>query len=120
MIAAVIQARLGSERCKRKMTRNFAGTNLISLALEKFSQPTDAFTLYFAAHEPELITIGKNYDCTIIRRNEESARGDSIEVVMNYLPQIPEDNIMFINPCHPFLSLDTLENALQTFHMYLH
>ncbi|MGR3175983.1 MAG: cytidylyltransferase domain-containing protein [Candidatus Scalindua sp.] len=115
MIAAVIQARIGSQRCKNKMLRNFAGTNLISLALEKYSKPTDAFKLYFAAYEPELIEIGHKYNCTIIERNEESVKSERIEVVMNYIKDIPEETVMFINPCHPFMSLEILEGAIEQF-----
>ena len=34
---------------------------------------------------------------------------------MNYLQQIPEDYVMFINACCPFLTLDTLEKAIHCF-----
>lgn len=115
MFAAVIQARLGSQRCKNKMLRDFVGTNLISIALEKFSRPSSAFNLYFAAYEQELIDIGKMFQCKIIHRNEESAKGERIEVVMNYLSQIPEKYIVFINACCPFLSVETVEAAIKMF-----
>ncbi len=115
MIAALIQARVGSQRCKNKMLRNFGDTNLISLALEKFSKPTNAFTLYFAAFEPELIEIGEKYNCTIIKRNRESAEGERIEVVMNYVVQIPEETIIVINACHPFMTFETIERAARFF-----
>jgi len=115
MIAGVIQARIGSTRCKNKMLRNFADTNLISLALEKFSKPTTAFKLYFAAYEPELLSIGEKFECDIVQRNEESAKGERIEVVMNYLNDIQEDIVVFINPCHTFLKLSTIENAVNKF-----
>ncbi len=111
MLAAVIQARTSSQRCKNKMLRSFANTNLISLALEKYSQPTKAFKLYFAAYEPELLEIGRQYNCTIIQRNPESANGERIEIVMNYMSEIPEEMVMFINPCHPFMEMETLEKA---------
>ena len=57
--AAVVQARLSSRRCPRKMLRTFAGINLIEIALKKFARVSDKFTFYFAAHERELIDIAK-------------------------------------------------------------
>ncbi|HDL20802.1 MAG TPA: hypothetical protein ENH30_05930 [Nitrospirae bacterium] len=115
MIAGLIQARTGSQRCKNKMLRDFGNTNLISLALEKFSVSSKSFNLYFAAHEEELLRIGENFECNKIKRDESSAKGERIEVVMNYLQQIPEDYVMFINACCPFLTLDTLEKAIHCF-----
>ena len=115
MIAAVIHARVGSQRCKNKMLRDFAGTNLITLALGKYSKPSAAFKLYFAAYEPELIEIGQKYDCTIIKRDEESVKSERIEVIMDYMKHIPEKNVMFINACHSFLTMETLENAIEQY-----
>jgi YrbI family 3-deoxy-D-manno-octulosonate 8-phosphate phosphatase len=115
MIAAVIHARVGSQRCKNKMLRDFAGTNLISLALRKYSEPSDAFKLYFAAYEPELIEIGKKYNCTIIKRDEESVKSERIEVIMDYMKHIPEKTVMFINACHSFLTMETIENAVEQY-----
>ncbi|HDH53710.1 MAG TPA: hypothetical protein ENH24_04415 [Nitrospirae bacterium] len=115
MIAAVIHARVGSERCKNKMLRGFAGTNLVTLALNKFSKPTNAFKLYFAAYEPELIEIGQKYDCTIIKRDKESVESERIEVIMDYMKHIPEKTVMFINACHSFLTMETLERAVEEF-----
>ncbi|MEE9118714.1 MAG: hypothetical protein V3U02_09010, partial [Calditrichia bacterium] len=115
MIAGVIQARTGSQRCKNKMLREFAGSNLVSIALEKFSVKSKPFKLYFAAYEEELLDIGRKYDCHIIERDEVSSRGEKIETVMNYMSQISEDYVMFINACCPFLTIDTLERAIHCF-----
>jgi len=114
-IAALIQARTGSQRCPNKMLREFCNTNLISLALKKFAGTSQLFKLYFAVHEQELIHIGKNYNCNIIKRNEQSAKADDIKTVFNYIDKIEEEYIMFINACSPFLTLKTLENAIDCF-----
>lgn len=116
MIAGVIQARVGSERCRNKMLRDFADTNLVSHALRKYSQPTDTYRLYFAAHEQELLSIGSQYACHLIKRNRESVTSERIEIIMNYLAEIPEDIVMFINPCHVFLEQATLVRAIREFH----
>lgn len=115
MIAGVIQARMGSERCKNKMLRDFAGSNLITLALEKYSRPTEAFKLYFAAYEDELLSIGGNFNCELIKRKKDSVESEKIEVIMNYLAEIEEESVIFINPCHVFLKLETIERAVAEF-----
>ncbi len=115
MIAGIIQARTKSERCKNKMLRPFSNKSLIDIALAKFTRPQNSFNLYFAAYEEELKRIGSRYSSTIINRTNESAEGEDILVVFNYLSQIKEEYVMFINPCCPFLKLETLEKAAQFF-----
>ena len=115
MIAGLIQARIGSQRCPNKMLRDFGDTNLISLALKKFAGTSSKFKLYFAAYDRELLDLGRKFDCTLIERNEESASADNIKLVFNYLSEIKEDYVMFINACSPFLTLQTLESAINIF-----
>jgi len=114
-IAALIQARTGSQRCPNKMLKNFCDTNLVNIALQKFAGTSQLFKLYFAAYEQDLIDIGQNFDCNIIQRDEISAKADDINLVFNYLHKIEEKHIMFINACSPFLTLNTVENAVSVF-----
>ena len=90
-----------------------------SLCQQRFSlmckQPTDRFNLYFAAYEPELLDIGMRYPVTILERSRESAEGEQIEVIMNYLDDINEDIVVFINACCPFMQLGTVESAVDAF-----
>lgn len=117
-IAGVIQARLSSERCRGKTLRPFAGTTLIDLALRKFALPERSFPLYYAVHEEQLLGVGRAYrqmgaDMKIIKRDEASARSDDVKVVLNYVDEIDADYILWINPCHAFLTLETLEEAIK-------
>ncbi len=115
MFAAVIQARLGSHRCKGKMIRPFAGTTLIDIALEKFSKPSSEFNFYLAAYEPELTQLAKKYNCKLIQRDLRSAQGEDILDVMNYFHNVDEEYGIFINSCHPFLRKETIEDAIRVF-----
>lgn len=115
MFAAVIQARTGSQRCKNKMLRDFAGTNLITIALEKYSRPSELYNLYYAVYEQELLEAGKGFPCTVLRRGEESANSEQIEVIMNYLAEMKEKYVVFINACCPFLRKETVEAAIIRF-----
>jgi len=114
-IGVVIQARTGSQRCRNKLLRPFAGTSLLEIALEKFSKPSDKFTFYFAAHERELLELGRRYTDNIVERGRESAEADDIRTVMNYFEGFEEETVAFLNPCHPFFRMETLERAIDHF-----
>ena len=115
MIAALIQARLASQRCKEKLYRPFADAEKTEIALRKFAGGSNKYHLYLAIYDPPLIEIGKKYNCTIIHRTKESAFSDDFPTVFNYISEIPEKNIMFINPCCPLLTLNTVEGAISYF-----
>ena len=115
MVAGVIQARTKSERCSNKMLRPFADSSLIGLALSKFSKPQESFNFYYAVYEEELKRVGEKYSARLINRNKESAQGEEILVVFNYLSQLTEEYVLFINSCCPFLKLETLEKAIDYF-----
>lgn len=113
--AAVIQARLRSQRCPNKMIRPFANTTLLDIALEKFAAESSYYSFYFAAYEEELINRALPYRCNILHRNSASAFGEQISEVMNYLQAIPQPYIVFINACSPCLTRDTVERAITVF-----
>ena len=62
-VAVLVQARLSSERCPRKMVRPFAGSTLTDITCEKIlaSKIIPKENFYLAVHEPELIEIGKKH-----------------------------------------------------------
>ena len=115
-IAGVIQARLASQRCKRKNLRPFAGSNLVSIALGKFSKSKEITRLYFAAYEEELIGRAKEFDgVTIVRRTKESAYGEDIPTVLSYVHNIKEEFVAFVDTSTPFLRLETFDRAMDYF-----
>ena len=60
-VAVLVQARLSSERCPRKMIRPFAGTTLTDICIEKLlkSNTIPKENIYLSVNEPELVSIGK-------------------------------------------------------------
>ena len=115
-IGGIIQARMASQRCKNKNLRPFAGTNLVSIALGKFTQSKEISRLYFAAYEDQLVDCAKTFKgVNIIRRNRESAYGEDISTVMSYLRDIGEEFVVFIDTSTPFLKSETLDAALKLF-----
>ena len=115
-IAIVLQARKNSQRCKNKMLRRFDDSSLFEIQIKKFQKLTNNFNVYCAVGEKPFFSILKNYKkINLIIRNKISVESDLIENVFNYLNQIEESTICFINPCSPFLKGSTVHNALNLF-----
>ena len=118
-IAIILQARMNSQRCKNKMLRNFASSSLFEIQLDKMtklSQNSD-HNFYCAVGEEPFYKVLKNYKTIkIINRNEKSVNADLIEDVFNYLKDISEETICFVNACAPLLGHNTLSKALQKYY----
>ena len=106
-ILFLIFARLNSERLKHKMIRPFQDSNLLEVSLGKFLNcdyiPRE--NIYLAAHEPELLSIGKKNNVnTFIRSYESSVEESDIKILYDW--HIPLGKkfkyYVMINPCCPF------------------
>ena len=115
-IAIVLQARKNSQRCKNKMLRKFNNSTLFEIQLKKLQKLTNNFNVYCAVGEDPFFSLVDNHKkINLITRNKVSVNSDLIEDVFNYLNQIKENNICFVNPCSPFLEWKTLKTALNLF-----
>lgn len=115
-IGAVIQVRTASQRCRNKNLRPFGKSNLTKLALEKYSRSSESSTVYLAAYERELIDCTKPFkNVEVIERSRESAYGEDLPTVLNYVSSVKEEIIAFVNTSTPFLALETFDNALRHF-----
>ena len=74
-VAFVVQSRLNSERIPKKMIKDFKGTTLLDLVLEKLvnTEIIPNNQIYLSVHEDELVEVGKKYPINIHRRSWESA-----------------------------------------------
>lgn len=115
-VAVFLNVRLPSRRCPGKMLRPFAGSTLVDIGLQKIAALGWPQT-YFGAHEPELLERARPYPgIRVHRRSAESARSDSDpRLIFEILDVIESDFVMWINPCVPLLSVDTLREALAEF-----
>jgi len=117
-IAVILQARLNSQRCKNKMLRSFASSSLFEIQLKKMAQLSKKsnHNFYCAVGEESFYKILKNYKTIkLIKRNKKSVNADAIEDVFNYLKDVKEETICFVNACAPLLNHETLSDALQKF-----
>ena len=78
-VCVVIQARLNSQRVPRKMIRDFNGTNLFSLVIDKVlkSEIIPKKNFYVSVYEKELKDIAKDKGVQIYERSYDSANNDN-------------------------------------------
>ena len=113
-VAVVIQARLSSQRIPKKMIKNFAGTTLTDIFLEKIKRcnsfPKSNF--YLSVHEQELIDIGKKHGVNIFYRSQESAssEGTPMSLMYEWHNKLDFKYVVLINACVPFLEPSTIDS----------
>lgn len=121
-VCVIIQARLSSERCPRKMVRPFAGSSLTEIAINKVLAskiiPKDNF--YLSVHEPELVEIGERLNVNVFKRSKKSAlwdggEGAHIKDMYEWHDKLPFKYVIFINACAPLLQTSTIDNFFKSY-----
>ncbi|MCK4809400.1 MAG: hypothetical protein KAS99_00480 [Candidatus Omnitrophica bacterium] len=98
------------------MLRPFANSTLIDICLEKVSR-LDWHAIYFGVYEDIFIEKAKKYkNLKIYKRSYDSVHEDiDAKKVFEILNYIPTTWVLWINPCHPFLRVETIEKAIDYF-----
>jgi len=112
-VAVLIQARLSSQRCTRKMIRPFADTTLMDIALRKLEKSKiPNKNVWCSVYEDELKQICNSYPFNIFNRSERSANseGTPLTEIYEWWDRIPQTHIVLINACCPFIKIKTIEN----------
>ena len=117
-ILFVIQARLNSQRVPQKMIKDFNGTNLFSIAIDKVLDseviPKDNF--YVSICEDELIDIANDKGVNIYNRSYESANNDnSLQKIYEWHDKLPFKYVVKINGCSPLLKTETIDGFVKQF-----
>ena len=117
-ILFVIQARLNSQRVPKKMTKDFNGTNLFSIAIDKVLQskiiPKENF--YVSVCENDLVEIARSKDVNIFERSYESANNDnSLQKIYEWHDKLPYKYVVKINGCSPLLKPETIDGFVKQF-----
>lgn len=117
-IAIIVQARLNSQRVPQKMIRNFCGTNLFEILLQKLdsSKLINNSNVYCSVHEGELKNVVRNYSFNIYNRSYESANEDNdIRKIYEWHKDLKQKYVVLISACNPLLKLETIENFILDF-----
>lgn len=111
-VAVIVQARLSSQRCPRKMIRDFNGTTLMDICLSKLTDSTiPDKNIWLSVYEPELIQLCSKYPLNVFTRSEQSAmsEGTPMTEIYEWWNKIPHKYVVLVNACAPFLKLETIE-----------
>lgn len=114
----IIQARLNSKRIPQKMIRPFAGTTLSDIALSKIHKSNfiNKGNFYFAVYDEPLKAIADKYSLQVFHRSKRSSDAeDSLQEIYEWHNQLDYDYVIKINGCSPFLTIQTIDNFIQTF-----
>ena len=117
-ILFVVQARMNSQRVPKKMTREFNGTTLFEIAINKILDskiiPRDNF--YVSVYEKELIDIANKLGANVFKRSYESANNDnSLQKIYEWHDKLPFKYIVKINGCSPLLKAKTIDGFVNKF-----
>lgn len=117
-ICIIIQARLNSERVPEKMVRDFNGTNLFSLALDKILKskliPSENF--FVSVYDDVFKQIARDKGVQIFERSYESANNDdSLQLIYEWHDKLPYKYVIKVNACAPLLKIETIDNFVSTF-----
>lgn len=117
-ISVVINARTQSTRVPQKLTRPFAGTSLIEIALSKLDKMDFFKHRYLAVAEEELVQIGQKYSNVEILKREAGAVAKGVNpltVTFEHYLRVPSDYIFVFNPCLPCIQISTIKKAFDYF-----
>ncbi len=109
---------MNSQRVPKKMTREFNGTSLFEIAINKVLDskviPRDNF--YVSVYEDELIDIANELDVNIFKRSYESANNDnSLQMIYEWHDKLPFKYVVKINGCSPLLKTETIDGFVNQF-----
>jgi CMP-N-acetylneuraminic acid synthetase len=112
-VAVIIQARLSSQRCVRKMIRPFSDTTLMDITLQKLQKsniPNE--NVWCSVYENDLRQLCGKYPFNIFERSKKSSssEGTPLTEIYEWWDKIPQTHIVLINACCPFIEVETIEN----------
>lgn len=118
-IVVIVQARLSSERCPRKMIKPFAGSNLVEICLKKLKQSEvfDQSNIYLSAYDKELIDVAKKNNINVFHRSECSANwdgrsGEKLAGIYEWWDKLPYKYVVLVNACTPLLKIKTIDGFI--------
>ena len=119
-IAFIVQSRKGSTRVKNKMLRPFMDSCLFEIAIKKVlnSSVIPKENFYVSVYDDEFIDIANKYGVNVYHRSEDSiVEPVELPVVLGWHKDLPKKYKYWvsINGCNPILSIETIDNFVNSF-----
>lgn len=123
MKIAIIPARLGSKRIKKKNIKLFFSKPMIVWVIEKLKKSNFFDKIVVSSDSDNILNIVKKTKCTFAIKRPKSLSGDQVgiqPVVKHAIQKIKKNNcnpqyICCIYPCNPFLNIGDLKKSFKRF-----
>ena len=116
-MSAVIAVRSGSQRCKNKNIRPFAGSNLLELKIQLLQTVNNIDEIIVNSDCDKMLSIGEKYNCVTYKREPfyASSNASNSDFHKN-IAKTTETDFIFLTPvCAPCVSIETHEKAIDMF-----
>ena len=117
-VVFIIQARTQSTRVPNKMLREFAGSSLFEVAINKFlsSSIIPKENICLSILDDELIDIANKYELSVFNRSKESTYEPiSLQKIFEWYDKLDYKYYVILNGCSPLLKVKTLDNFIEDF-----
>lgn len=99
------------QRCPNKMLRPFCNTTLTEIMLSKLAQ--FGAESFFAGYEQEFCVVCEKASVRFVQRDLKSISIDEpIVDILSFLKNVDHEYLLWVNPCLPFLSVQTIRTFL--------
>ena len=106
-------ARLTSERCPKKMTKNFCGTSLTDIFLKKMQKlQNSGVNVFFGGYDKIFESKCKKYRIPFVQRTKESSNSEVANEIYNFLNEQKFEYLLQVNACMPLLKVETILSFL--------
>ncbi len=106
-------ARLTSERCPKKMIKNFCGTSLTDIFLKKMQKLQKmGINVFFGGYDKIFETKCKKYGIPFVQRSKKSSNSEKASEIYNFLSEQNYDYLLQVNACMPLLNVKTIVSFL--------
>lgn len=118
-IGIFVPARLGSHRLPNKQILPIGDTCMFDICCQKLQYITSVYNIptYVLICDEQLIQIANKYPKVIIKyREKDTAEAEGpLQFIYKDILDVPEDYLVFLNPCLIFLSCETIINKIYEF-----
>lgn len=107
-------ARLTSERCPNKMTKNFCGTSLTDIFLKKMQKlKKRGVNVFFGGYDKILKVKCKKYGIPFVQRTKKSSEAENAPEIYDFLCEQNFEYLLQVNACMPLLKVKTILSFLE-------
>jgi len=119
---AIIQARYGSKRIKKKNLKNFNSKPMISWVLKKLVKENFFDKIVVSSDDKKILDIAKKYGANILIKRPTNLSGDKVAtqpVIKHAIFELEKkynyyaDFICCVYPCNPFIQIKDLTNGFE-------